>query len=103
MANPLRRFLEWRRRLLTPEDVEKAGLLERIKRGVWMVVSAVIAWFTTIAVLGAGVILTRPPDWVVLVVALPLWLYIDFRVHRWGVQYFGITPPWQFRDTEVES
>lgn len=100
MSGPIRRFLEWRRDLLTPENVEKASSRERMKRGIWMVVSVVVAWSIAVTVVGVGIVTFNPPDWLALAAAFVLWVYLEIHIHRWGVRYFDITPPWQFRDVE---
>jgi hypothetical protein len=101
--NPLRRFLEWRRELLTPEHVEKATRMERWKRSAWMLVSTfvTIGLATGLAVLAASAGAPIGFVWVpALVAAFVLDVYVVFP---WGVERFDLVHPWQFRDAEAEE
>lgn len=99
--NPIRRFLDWRRDLLTPEHVEKASRRERWKRGLWMLV-------TTIATVSLGASLALvlsqvgAPIEFVWLPALVLAFVVDaYVVFPWGVDRFNLVVPWQFRDAEA--
>ena len=102
MQNPIRRFLEWRRELLTPEYVEKASRRERWKRGAWAVASTMLTLGLVVGV-GGVVAVQHLGAELGLIVTLLVWVYIDLRVFGWGLQYWDLTPPWQFRDIPPED
>lgn len=99
---PIRRFLDWRRDLLTPEHVEKASRRERWKRQVWMVVSTIsslgLAAGLAVALHSAGV----PMVWVWLPALVVGFLVDMYVVFPWGIDRFNLVAPWQFRDVENE-
>lgn len=101
--NPLRRFLAWRRKLLTPEHVEKASRRERWKREAWMLVSTIsclglgAGLAVTLANLGAPMVLVWLPA---LIVGFLVDIYVVFP---WGMERFDLVAPWQFRDAEAEE
>lgn len=100
--NPIRRFLNWRRDLLTPEHVEKASRRERWKRNAWMFVCTIGTLLSVGATVGTVAVELLHPA-VAFASTFIVWLYVDHRVATWGIEYFDIVRPWQFRDAEVEE
>lgn len=108
--NPIRRFLDWRQDVLTPDHVEKASRRERWKRTAWEVISTLLSFGTIAGAL--GVITSTNPGFpptsiaggFVAVLAVLAALGLDILVvFPWGLERWDIVPPWQFRDADAEE
>lgn len=90
-----------------PEGVEKASRPERFKRDAWMIVSTIVSMFAGFAVV---FLVFTPLDWMgvwepsgtlgamaVFAVWIVAWALIDLWLFSWGVGYYDLVPPWQFR------
>lgn len=103
LPEPINRFLEWRRDLLTPEHVEKASRRERWKRFAWLVGSSMVTLLASFICISVPlVIFTEVPSWAGGVVTFVVWMYSSIRLHSWGMERFDLVEPWQFRDVENE-
>lgn len=90
-----------------PEGVYRATRYERIRRNVWMIGSTFFAFnaglVTLAVVLGVLSRLGMPEPsgatggFLVLAIWLVISAIIDLRLFAWGIDYFRIVPPWQFR------
>lgn len=83
-----------------PEGVERASRRERLRRTAWQFGSSAAAAFVVIMLVGVPDYFGWPP-WIAP--AVVLWAFIDLKLFGWGMNHFGLTPPWQFRlpeDTE---
>lgn len=90
----------YRQATTPPESVERAPWRERIRRDVWQIGSSVIAAVFAFA-LAAVPAHFGLPAWIGP--AIVLWALLDLRLFAWGVEWFDLTVPWQFRvpdDTE---
>lgn len=81
-----------------PQTVERAPRRERWKRQAWMSGSLLLSG----AVVTASVVVSQElgyPGYVPpLVIAI---LLLDLRLSSWGIEYFDLTLPWQFREVEA--
>lgn len=108
LASTPTRIRGWYRDHFTPDHVDVAPRRERVKRGVWSVLSLVIA---AIPVLGAMVLLVQwlsyPPlpsvvNTLVAIVVFVVVVVLDaWVVFPWGVDRFDLVEPWQFRDARA--
>jgi hypothetical protein len=103
MSGLLKRFLEWRRDLLTPEHVDKASRRERWKRNAWLIGSSMVTLFAAFVCIAVPVVaFTDFPAWTGAIPTFFVWMYASMRLHNWGMERFDLVPPWQFRDAEHE-
>lgn len=85
-----------------PPSVDRASRYERLRRGVWMGVSTLVAFAGT-AVLFAlylalrGALTTTPEGYAVMAAAVLAFGYFNNTLFVWGVGRFNLVPPWQFR------
>ena len=80
---------------LDPETVERAGRRDRVKRGVWLFASNILAGTIVVALMLGGLALELPPG---LGPAVVCWFLLDQCLFGWGVDRFDLVPPWQFRE-----
>jgi len=89
------RWRDWQ----TPDTVKRASRRERWKRQAWMIGSSIVAAFLVVLVFIGIENLGFPGELGVFVIA---WMLLDQRLFSWGVEYFDLVLPWQFRE-EVED
>jgi len=92
------RIWEKYREATEPQTVERAPRRERWKRQVWMVGSLILSGVVVTASVVVSQWLGHPGYAGPLVIGI---LLLDFRLFAWGMEYFDLTPPWQFREAEA--
>lgn len=89
-----------------PQHVEKASAREKIKRQVWGISSLFLCLLGALAVNQAWVWLFGV-SWTTIafggVTVIVAFAVDALYVFPWGVERFGITAPWQFRDAEAKD
>ena len=98
------RYKDWQ----TPNHVEKASRRERVKRQIWLIASTMLS---VGAALSINVVIVETvglgPNGIL---AIPLFMlvfgafFVDaYFVFPWGVEYWDLTVPWQFREAEAKE
>lgn len=86
-----------------PEGVERAVRRERVKRSAWLIASTCASLLIGAYAVGAAyTLLGRPPlpgaaNAIPPLLAVAIAVIIDSWLFSWGVDFFELKPPWQFR------
>jgi hypothetical protein len=86
-----------------PDGVERAPRRERVKRTAWLIASTCASLLIGAYVVGGGYTLIgrptlpRPANMVLPLLVVGIAVVIDSWLFSWGVDFFELEPPWQFR------
>jgi len=92
------RLRERYRKATDPQTVERAPRRERWKRQAWMFGSLLLSGGVVTASVVVSQELGYPGYAGPLAIGI---LLLDLRLFAWGMEYFELTPPWQFREAEA--
>lgn len=86
-----------------PDGVERAPRRERVKRTAWLVASTCASLLIGTYVVGGGYTLIGRPmlpgaaNMVLPLLVVGIAVVIDSWLFSWGLDFFELEPPWQFR------